>query len=222
MSFDFESFIIGLLCLIFFFAYILLDHLNKLSRNHNMHLKIGWIAEKDNNMMCYKDSVRLRNKELILYILEEQHNLNVPKEFCIDFSNKKEIKNAEEILDLYKNDVIKSYFHGLLTKSKNICKLDSLEYYFYSLYNFIYEELDTYKNDQDKIYMNRKHIDDSYSICQLTNYGRTYYKLYLITNIFIENNKKTRKLFEYINPDLKKHIMEYLEKNEVCFWHYRP
>ena len=218
---EIEGLICTLITLIIIFAWRLFEYLKKLQRNQDMFKKVGWIAEKECNTMCYSDSVRLRDMELISYIMEEQKKLNLPKRFCLDYSNDNEKKDAEEILNLHKNDVIKSYFHGLLTISKNIYKLSSLEYYFYSLYCFIYKELDEHKY-QDKKYTNEEYTDKTYFSCQLTDYGRTYYKLYLITFMFIEKNEKTRKLFKYINHEHKQHIAKNLDKNEVQFWTYRP
>lgn len=215
--------------LIFCIAFFLLlavwkefDHIKKLRQQQNLFQKIGWIAEKDNRNMVYSEFVRLRDYDLLSYIIEEQHNLNIPKQFCIDYSNETQKKYAEEILNLHKDDVIKLYFSDFLTKSKNICKLNSLEYYFYSLYCFIYKELKEYRHYQDKIYFGEKYTDNTHFSCKLTDFGRTYYKLYLISLMFIEGNEHTRKLFEYIDPKLKNRLMGYLENNEVVFWSYRP
>ncbi|MBE7053427.1 MAG: hypothetical protein E7391_04040 [Ruminococcaceae bacterium] len=219
---DFES---TLLCIVFF-AFLggwrFYEHLKKLHYNQNMFKKVGWIAEKENITMYYDSSVDLRNEELLYYIMQEQSNSNLSKEFRVNFANDSEKKYAEEILEYHRKSVIKSYFSNFLTKTKNICKLNSLEYYLYSLYNFICDELNEYKHNQDKIYENKEWLDETYFTCQLTDYGRTYYKLYLITHLFIIKNEKTRLLFEYINPEQKNNIMKYLQNNEVKFWSYRP
>lgn len=212
-------------CLLFFTflcSWRLFDYFKKSYMNNNMFKKVGWIAEKDCHMICYSDNVRLRDSDLISYIIKEQSNLEIPKDLYIDYSNETEKKNAEEILNIHKADVIKSYFCDFLTKSKNVCKLNSNEYYFYSLNCFIHKELNEYKHHQDKIYSDKEYTDKTHFTCQLTDYGRTFYKLYLITLIYTEKNENIKKLFEYINPKLKMNIMEHLKTNEISFWTYRP
>jgi hypothetical protein len=135
--------------------------------------------------------------------MEEQNKLKLSKEFCIDFSNESEKKNVEEILNFHKSKVVESYFHGFLSKSRKVCQLTSLEYYFFSLYCFLYKEVDK---------------GNSSFKWDLNDYGKAFFKLYLITNIFVESNENTRKLFDYINPNLKKLTMEHLEKINL---HYK-
>lgn len=192
-----EGLICTLITLIIIFAWRLFEYLKKLHRNQDMFKKVGWIAEKECNTMCYSDSVSLRDMELISYIAEEQSELNIPKQYRIDFSNKSEMKNVEEILNFHKNKVVESYFHDFISKSRKICQLKPLEYYFFSLYCFLYKEVDK---------------GNSSFKWDLTDCGRAFFKLYLITNIFVESNENTRKLFEYINPNLKKLTMEHIEK----------
>ena len=218
---DLDGFVSAIVPIFLISGWIIFDKTRNLYQCQNLFQKVGWIAEKEYRTVCYSDSVRLRNMELISYIAEEQQSLSINENLRIDFSNEAERKNIEEILNLHKADVIKSYFHGFLSKSKNICKLNAKEYYFYSLYCFIYKELKEYKY-QDEIYKDKEYTDKTHFNCKLTDYGRAYYKLYLITQMFVENNERTKKLFEYINPKLRNQIADYLNKNEVGFWSYRP
>ena len=215
----------SLICVLIFFALLggwkLFDHLKNLNRNENMYKKIGWIIEKEQHNRCYSERVRLRDMDLLSYLFDAQNNLKIPKDLCIDYSSEIEKAAAEEILNSHKKDVLIKYFSDDLSINKKICRLDSLEYYFFSLYCFIYNELKEYKY-QDKIYADKENTDKTHFSCQLTEYGRTYYKLYLITNMYIVNNEKTSSLFEYIDPKLKNHIMEYLRTNTIQFWTYRP
>lgn len=191
----------NLFCVLLFFALLggwkLFDHFKKLSRNENLFKKVGWIAEKESYSVCYSDRVKLRDKDLLSYLIEEQSELDIPKQYRIDFSNNSEIKNVEEILKFHKNKVVESYFQDCLSNSRKICQLKPLEYYFFSLYCFLYKEVDK---------------GNSSFKWNLTDYGRAFFKLYLITNIFVEKNENTRKLFEYINPNLKNITMNHLEK----------
>lgn len=216
-----ENVITALVPIMFFFFIWFIPRCKDYIYKADLYKKIGWIAEKSHPMNYYKD-VDLRNEELVYYIMQEQRRLSIPEQLRIDFSNESEKKDAEEILTLHKNDVIKSYFSGFLSKSKNICKLNSIEYYFYSLYSFIDNELNEYKSYQDEIYGDKEYLEKNYFRCTLTDFGRIYYKLYLISLLYIEKNKRTRMLYEYINPEHKDHITEYIEKNEVVFWRYRP
>lgn len=179
------------------FGWKLFDHLQKSYRSQNMYKKVGWIAEKESLNMVYSESVQLRDYDLLSYIIEEQSKLNISKEFCIDFSNEGEKKNVEEILNYHKNKVVELYFRGFLSKSRKVCQLSSLEYYFFSLYSFLYKEIDK---------------GQSSFKWSLNDNGRAFFKIYLITNMFVENNEKTKNLFDYINPNLKKLTMEHLEK----------
>ena len=162
-----------------------------------MYKKIGWIAEKDKCTSAYSEDVSLRSEDLIYYIMEQQGESDIPKQYRIDFTNKSEIKNVEEILNTHRNNVVESYFHGFLSKSRKICKLEPLEYYFFSLYCFLYKEID------------KGHSSFEWN---LNDNGRAFFKLYLITNIFVESNEKVKKLFNYINPNIKKLTMEHIEK----------
>ena len=170
--------------------------------------------------MCYHDSVSLRNDELISHVFEAQRKLKIPKELCIDYSNEVEKANVIELLNLHKADVIKSYFHGFLAKSKNICSLSSLEYYFYSLFEYLEKHSKSHSLLSDKIYK-FKDVEGSYSYYDLTEFGRAFYKLYYLSTLFIEKNERVRKLFEYINPDMKNWFMNYLKNNEISFCSYR-
>lgn len=209
--------------ILLFFAFLggwkLVDHLKKSNLNENMFKKIGWIAEQYNHNIS--ERVKLRDMELLSYLIEEQVNLEIPEDLRIDCSHESEKTDAEKILNSHKTEVIKNYFSDFLNINKKICKLNSLEYYFYSLYCFVYKELKEYKY-QDKIYRDTKYTDKTHFNCQLTDYGRTYYKLYLITNMYIIKNEKIRSLFEYIDPNLKDQIIDHLQTNEVSFYRYRP
>ena len=202
--------------LLFIIGWQLFVHIKKFYLSKDMFKKIGWIVIKENNMRCYSNNVRLRSKELISYFYEEQRNLNIPDNLQLDYSNEVEKVDAEKILEAHRNHVIKSYFSDDLIKNKNIYSLNSLEYYMYSLHCFLHPEITKHRDNRDKIY-SFKSADKPYSHYTLTDYGRTYYKLYLITLMFLEKNEKTQKLFEYIDPKHKNHIIDDLQNNETSF-----
>lgn len=193
-------------------------HITKLNNSKNLYKKVAWIAEKEHPNKYSK--LRLRDFKLTEYIEIEQNNQNIPDEFRIDFSNETEKEYLNTILNNHREHVIKSYFYGWLNESKQIYNLDSLEYYFFSLQCFVYDNLSNYKDNG--AYEKEEYISDWQFKCQLTEYGRIYYKLDLITYTYVVNNKKTLKAFKYIDTTRKNYIMEILEKNEACFFNYRP
>lgn len=180
-----------------------------------MFEKIAWIVEKKSNMWC--NNVHLRNEDLITYFYEEQIKLYIPENLRLDYSNEIEKADAEKILEAHRNHVINLYFSDTLIKDKNKYKLSSFEYYMFSLFNFLQPEINEHRDyNKDKIY-SFKSLDKPYSYYTLTNYGRAYYKLYLITLMFIEKNENTNDLYKYIDSKHKNNIMENLKKNEVSF-----
>ena len=184
------SFIFLCLCLWFY-------HDKKRSNNQNLYKKVAWIAEKESyDMHCSY----LRDFKLVEYIEIEQRNQNTPEQFRIDFSNQTEKEHLAKILDAHKEDVVKSFFGGQLAESKNIYALGPLEYYFVSLNCFVSKHCNKeYMSDGDK----------------LNDYGRACYKLYLITQVYIENNERVQMVFEYIDKQIKNHIMEVLGKTKL-------
>lgn len=200
-------------------GWMLFERIKNFYFGKDMFGKIGWIAKRRSNMRNYSSNVGLRDEDLLTYICKEQRKLNIPENLQLDYSNETEKENAEKILESHKVYVIGSYFSDDLQKSKNIYKLKSLEYYMFSLHCFLRPEVIEHRDYERKIYSFESR-SRPYSYYTLTDYGKTYYKLYLITLMFVENNPNTRKLFEHIDPNHKKHIMDDIEKSKssfVCF-----
>ena len=105
-------------------------HKSKLDDAKNLYRNVAWISDRS------LVTPNLRDFELSEYIEFEQRKQNIPEEFQIDFLNETEKGNLEKILDSHKEHVIKSYFSGHLSESKEIYKMDNSEYYFFSLNNF--------------------------------------------------------------------------------------
>lgn len=173
----------------------------------NIYRKISWIYDKN--------SYTNRGLNLYEYIEIEQSNLKIPQQHCIDFSNEFEKESLSQILNEHKDQVVKNYFCNRLKEGTNIYNLSSLEYYFLSLYCFVDEKPSYYDN---KAYEKREKISDYTFKCQLTEYGRVYYKLKLITQSYIENNKQVQNLFNYIDKEKRNRLAEALDKNEVIFY----
>lgn len=205
--------------ILFIVAWKTFEQLNKLSQQQDLYKKVAWIAER-RSYCLHSSSLDLRDFDLTEYIEIEQRSQNIPQQYCIDFSNKTEKDYLNQILNKHKQNVIHSYFVGDLKESKDIYRLKSNEYYFFSLHCFIYDILSSYKDNG--MYENTECISEWKFKCQLTEYSRVYYKLELITRSYIESNKQIQKLFEYIDKARKDLIVETLENNEVVFLSYRP
>lgn len=194
-------------------------HKQKLDGKQNFHEKVAWISD----IYYFPGGMRpsyLRDWKLYKYIETEQRNLQIPQQYCIDFSSETEKEYLSQILNKHKEHVIEYYFCNRLKETKDIYELKSVEYYFFSLHCFVYDNLSEYKDND--AYKKKEYISDWNFKCQLTEYGRTYYKLYLIAQLYVENNEHIQKLFEYVDTEKKNHIMEVLEKNETQFLQYRP
>ena len=214
-----EICIVCCICIIFFLFAKVIPAYRENKYRLDLYKKVAWIAEKEN--LFYSNNTYLRSSDLISYIMEEQVNLGIHEEFCIDYKNEGEKEITEGILELFKREVVKSCLHDKFSKSKLVYKCTPLEYFMYRLYLFIDYNLENGYKCEEKVYESREYTDKTHYNCKLTEYGRVYYKLYLITLLFIEKHEETRSLFEYINPKFKNNIMGYLKNNEVGFWSYR-
>ena len=185
----------------------------KIVYKRNLYNKVAWIAEKDPTGIFYATNFSLRNFKLNEYIQFEQRKQNLSEQYRIDFSNEAEKEYLSSILNAHKEYVIKQYFYGNLRATSEIYKLESLEYYFFSLYNFIYS-----KFCKDNLYENeRENVSEHWYKQKLTEYGKVYYKLRLIMELYIEANEDIQKLYKYFSKD-SDYIMEIIEKNEEKFY----
>ena len=185
-------------------------HIIKLDDKKNLYEKVAWIAKRRSYGAF--NSTHLRDFDLIDYIGVEQREHNIPQQYYIDFSNETEKELLKQILGKHKEYVIERYFLGYLKESKEIYKLKSLEYYFLSLHCFISN------NNDNNVYSKREPISVHQYKCKLTDYGKAYYKLALITQLYIESNENVYQLCEYRDKKRINNIMEILDKNEVCFF----
>lgn len=183
-------------------------HKEKLDDCRNLYIKVASIF----NEQPYNNS--LIDIEII------QNNEDLQELYRIDFSNESEIEDYKKILGAHKKHILEDYFSGRLLASKDIYNLNVSEYYFFSLNSFIGNKLSAYSDEG--MYSSKEYVSEYKFKCQLTNYGKAYYKLYLITNSYLQNNKNIQKLYKYVDNEKGKHIMECLDKNEVHFLEYRP
>lgn len=183
--------------------------------------KVRWIA-----IQSYMGSIgshgtckEVRDRELFEYIENEQNNLNIEKDFCIDFSNEKEKDFVCKILEIHKQNVVESFFRDSLTKDKAFYQLKYLEYYMFSLRGFLENNIHNEINDIRLLKYHQK--DGSYTTYELTDYGFIYQKLYYVATLFCVTNESIEPLFTSSQHTLKG-IKQDLESREITFWTYRP
>ena len=207
-----ESDIAGIISLSYLCFCAYTYHKYKLDKKQNLHEKVAWIS----GIYPYSTkTLKSREWQLYEYIEIEQREQQIPQQYRIDFSNETEKEYLNQILNKHKERVIEHYFRNHLKETKGIYELTPLEYYFFSLHCFVYDNL-CYHKDND-VYKNKEYISKWQYKCQLSEYGKVYHKLELITHSYIEHNNKVQSLFEYIDKERKEHIVETLDKNEVVF-----
>lgn len=214
-----EDWVYSVITIIVFISIPIIGYFKKCILNYSLYKKVGWIIVpwRERNLPS-RDTTSLLDE-----IIYKQQDLKIPKEFRLALrDNEIEIKHTKEILEDFKKYISEQYFGGFLSNTIKIRNLHADWYFMYSLYEFS-EEHAKYDNCKlrDKIYKYES-TDGSYHTYSLTDYGRTFYKLYLISLLYVENNCYTRKLYEYIDTKLKEHIKSHLDSNEVTFWSYRP
>ena len=193
-------------------------YLKKRVLNYSLFKKVGWIIApfRERNLPD-------RFNSLLDELVYKQQDLELPQEFRLELrDNKTEIEYTKEILEFFKQDISEKYFGGYLSNTQKIRNLHEDWYFMYRLFEFFYEYA-KYDNPKirDKIYKYES-TDGSYHTHSLTDYGKTFYKLYLISLLYVENNPYTRKLYKYIDPKHKQYLKSYITSNKVTFWSYRP
>lgn len=205
----------ALISAIIFLGIIFGHYAIKCILNYNLFKKVGWIIapHRERNLPS-RDITSLLNT-----IIYKQQDLEISHVFWINTSDNIYI---EEILEVFKKDISELYFGGFLSNTQKIRNLHADSYFMYQLFVFCgnYSEHDNPKLS-DKIYKYESK-DDSYHTYGLTDYGISFYKLYLISLLYVEKNPDTRKLYQYIDPKLKEHLKTYLNTKKVVFWRYRP
>ena len=213
-----ENIIYGIISVSIFPLIILFRYIKKWFLNYGLFKKVGWIIALNRK----RDLPQRCTGSLLDEIIYKQQKLEMPREFWLLRDNETEAKCTEEILDVFKKDISELYFGGYLSNTQKIRNLQEDGYFMYRMFVFCdkYSGYDNYKL-RDKIYKYES-CDGSYSTYSLTDYGVTFYKLYLISLLYVEDNPYTRKLYEYIDPKLKEHLKSYIKTKNIKFWSYRP
>lgn len=213
-----ENMIYAIISVSIILLIILFRYIKKWFLNYGLFKKVGWIIAINRE----RDLPQRWTGTLLDEIIYKQQDLKIPKDFCLSRDNEAEKEHTEEILDAFKKDISELYFGGYLSNTQKIRNLQEDWYFMYRLFVFCERnsEYDNYKF-REKIYKYES-TDGSYSTYGLTDYGLTFYKLYLISLLYVEDNPYTRKLYEYIDPKLKEHLKSYIKTKNIKFWSYRP
>lgn len=171
---------------------------------HDLKTKVSWIATKEH-----------RYDDLDTFIAEAQYELKIEGKSQIDFSTEKDY--ICDILEIHKQEVIESYFRDALNTGKNIYRLDSLEYYMWSLWKFLERDLNcSFRlNLLGEDMYNRLPDDGNSTTYVFSQNGAAYLKLYYVVSLFCVNNDNIKHFFTtQIHLTIKK-IEKILEDGEV-------
>lgn len=197
-----EGLIAGLVFYVFMFCWKITDNYRLFTHNENIFKKVGWISFKEPPGF-YSKRADLRDEDLIYYIMVEQYNLDILNNYPLEITTQEE-HLVEDILEVYRKNVIRSYFLDILSNNKELTKLSSIEYFMFSLCTFLQTYTVT-KCAESKYVFNKKIYSVDY---KLTDFGKVYYKVYLITRLFCEKNEKTKNFLGGITSN---QIIEYIK-----------
>ena len=209
---DFELCIVAILAFVLFYVFY---NLHKYIKAENLYKKMKWICEKSTKKRKCIDS-----DNLLYYLNDQTFELKIPNNYQLLFGTT-EIAYASVILERFRKSKLDSLFrhdiNSLTTWDKEWYKLSDLDYFMLSLFGYLEENAKCssyyYSN---KIYKwNMIKSNSTYDYYYLTNFGRVYFKIYLITAIYCENNTNTKTFI--CNPQ-SRHIKSYLDTNEIAFW----
>lgn len=169
----------------------------------NLFDKVRWIAIKASYGSIFinderRTTKKVRDRDLIDYIINEQQNLKIENDYCIDDSNKFEKNFICEILEAHKKEVIENFFCDSLKKEKIFFQLNFFEYYMFSLLNFLNEKLLNRNDFNNIILYNFFRQDGWYKTYKLTEHGFMFLKLLYVVTLFCINN-------ENIKPHITNH-----------------
>lgn len=214
-----SDFVLAIAFILVLVLFMFFHKLHKFYKAENIYKKMKWICEKaTKNRKCADCD------NLLYYLNNQTHELKIPYDYQLLFRTTEEAY-ASVILERFKKSKLNSLFrqdmNSLTTMYKEWYKISDLDYFMLSLFGYleVNAESSSYYYS-DKIYKRNMHKgDSSYSYYNLTDFGRAYFKLFLITALYCENNANTKPFIR--NPQAQ-HIKSYLDTNEICFWRYRP
>ena len=182
-----ETIIISFLVFILFFVIYAID----ISKTKNMYGKLKWIADKETDIPEYLSGI-FSDYHILSYLVALADKTNIPQKYRFDFEDTEILKYAHKILESYKKSTARFFNWDFLSEQKKfIYELDEKEFFYYSL--FLY--LVFHRNDfelSDDTGTRKIRIFNTLDNYSLTDFGITYYKLFLIVALFCESCEKTR------------------------------
>ena len=165
-----------------------------------------------------------QDKDLMWHILHEQKILKINDAYRLHASIDEEKQFVNEILETHKKSVIDSFFSDSLKKEKKFYILTFQEYYMYSLYCFLNNNLLDGINGKrilsKDLYKYINSDDEWHKNYALTNYAIIYHKLYIIVCTYCKDNKHLSELADFehsINCS-----QDNINEEMIGVWHYRP
>lgn len=167
----------------------------------------------------------IKNSDLSDILHNLQIHLNIEKQYCFSFSQKSEKENLEKIINLFEKEILDDYFNNRLTMSLKLIWFNETEYFMYALRNFLLiNDLD--KNHtflweygiemyNEELVHDGGHTHRDY-VYTLTDFSKSYYKLFVTVLTYCENNKNILKAVPHIaRYNRSEQIKEILDKNKL-------
>lgn len=195
-----DKFLGILIILLLFIIVLYIPHLREMYYHKKLHLFVLWCISQ--NRSKYSDATEL-------YMHIHNANLRIPDEYKLDEEDFDSIKN---ILKAYKEDLNLNYINGNLGIDKWVYEFSYQEYFFFTLHTFLekHAKHTDFINEELYVIANREETKDGYiSITyKLTDFATIYYKLYLISELECENNKRINKFNYYRDSESIKNTIE--------------
>lgn len=167
----------------------------------------------------------IKETDLIYIIKNQQRFLKIENDYNLSFQDTIEQENLNKIINLFKKEIIDDYFNKRLDMTFKLCKLTETEYFMYMFRFFLMEN----KLDENRafLFLNKEDMYEHELIWQnqngcedwnyvLTDFSKTFHKIYLITETYCKNNTNIQKIIPYIkNSNSCEEIKKTLQEN--CF-----
>ena len=173
----------------------------------------------------FKNISWIKNTDLFNILHNQQLQLNVEKPYRFSISQENEKENLKKIINLFKKEIINDYFNNRLTMPIKLIHFTEAEYFMYMLRNFLLiNDVNTYnvffqeygiEMYNEELVSDRGDTNRDY-IYTLTDFSKTFYKLFVTVLIYCENNKNILKAIPHITRyNRSEQIKEILEKNKL-------
>lgn len=167
----------------------------------------------------------IKNTNLLDILNNQQIRLNIEKQYRFSLLQEPEKENLNKILNLFKKETLDDFFNNRLTLPFKLIWFNETEYFIYMLWNFLLIN-DVDKNHtflweygiemyNEELVYEGGHTHRDY-IYTLTDFSKSYYKLFITVLTYCENNKNILKAVPHIARYTRsEQIKEILDKNEL-------